>query len=250
MLPIIFTTPRTGSTLVGKIISNYFIQHFDHGPYLDEFFTIHKLWSEIHIKNKWIERKNFSRYDIDGCIKYNDDYVTLEINKRLKLLLENENHFKQLIKLFSFNLNNELLKFIEEKYNFFILLERKNKINQFLSFNVLLTNNKAHYTDNNLKINYIEYKKDYLTQFLHMIKLYNAYKESFIQKNYKIIYYEDLFSDNNTELNTLNMLGLKINKNFKPLNYRTIPTPYTQNIENLIINKSEWYNDKEKLLVL
>lgn len=248
MLPIIFTTPRTGSTLVGKIISNYFIQYFDHGPYLDEFFTIHKLWSQTYIKNKWIERKNFIRHTINNNIKYDDDYMNLEITKRIKLLTEDENNLKQLIKLFSFNLNDKLIKFIEEKYNFFILLERKNKINQFLSFNTLLTNNISHYENNNLEINSIEYKKDNLLKFLDIIKLYDEYKKSFIQKNYIIIYYEDLFINNNIELNTLEILKLKVDKNFKPLIYKTIPTPYNKNIEDLIINKDDWIKDKNLLL--
>lgn len=252
MLPIVFTTPRSGSSLVSQIISNYFVQHFDHGPYLDEFFTINKLWKVNYITDNWIYCKNFSRNKVENNLKYDRNYIQLEIKKRINLLEENDIRFKQLIKLFPFNLDNNLFDFVSNKYNFFILLERKNKVNQFLSFTKFLSNNIALYcSDTNITVDYIYYNKEHLTKFLNIIENYEYYKNKFIkEKKYKIIYYEDLFNNKNIEATILEQLELKITKHFKSLNYQTIPTPYSKNIEELIVNKNEWYKDRDKLIMI
>ena len=117
-----------------------------------------------------------------------------------------------------------------------------------ISFLNLCVSNIAEYKEGDNKVSNIIYYPEHFDAFLN--KHYYPYCE--FKKNnpskYPTLYYEDFMTEGGNEQAIINLLKLDINI-VKPLKADTIITPYvTEDLEQLIINKKDWNNDKQRIL--
>jgi len=240
MNPILFTTPRTGSTLICNLLADIFSKenlneffHFGVIPPVDYQRINNRVvtkYFENHINNPWGENLKEERL------------------RRLDLIKGDYNY---LIKIFGEPLETEILSEIKNNYNI-IYLERKDKIKQILSFATVLNTKRSHYDNNHKKINSIIYKPEAAEVIVGHINMYKNFKSSFPSK-YPTLYYEDFVELGANHFALTSLLKIPFNckvltnSNWLPKN--SIPTPYAgDNIEKLILNKKTWLKDKENIL--
>jgi LPS sulfotransferase NodH len=246
MKPIVITTPRTGSDLFCKILGNLSQQHFNYKNILYEFFTISPHWREEFVKeNNTIICKNFCH---DTSYKWNDinswyDSAREEKLKRLELLKDDTNY---LIKIYPVDLEDEINEVIKQ-YDY-IYLERKNKFKQLLSILAATHTKLYHFNKNdNFKIEEIYYDKKLVDIFFTTLEKYKKFKEDH-PSVYPVVYYEDFIANGANEDFIIKLLNLPITK-YQSLDHTRIPSQYSaENIEDLILNKSEWLEDRDSII--
>jgi LPS sulfotransferase NodH len=238
--PILFTTPRTGSTLITRLLGNISIQQCEYKNTLHEYFTINSVYKSYYKKNRNGITTLVSQ--IITNYKWFDSERTIRLN-RLQLL---DNDYNYMIKLFSSDIEPEIEHMITQNYDI-IYLERRDKIKQLLSWLNLMKTTKAHYSlDDNSSIEQIVYDPKLTNIFLSIIERYHQYKKLHPSK-FSTIYYEDFIDADNKELFLLNHLGLaNINHVYDTID--TKPSPYKQDPEMLIQNDIEWKLAKPGIL--
>lgn len=252
MRPIIVTTPRTGSTLVCQLLFNIAAQKFKFKNNLDEYFTITTLYdSEYNKVNGIIRLLHYSKSDFDRklAVKETDDVLLTkkkEENKqtildRIELLRDDPNY---MIKLFSSDFTPDILKFVSETYDI-VYLERKDKIKQFLSFLGLVQTNTAHYKENSpIAVDQIIYSSSWAEEFIKLDKAYQDFKN---RQPGKVLYYEDFMAKGSNESALVELLDLSV-VNVRSKNVITVPTPYPKDLEELVVNKTDWLEGRKILL--
>ena len=238
--PILFTTPRTGSTLITMLLGNIAIQQCEYKNTLHEYFTITSMYESHYKKNRNGITTQVSQ--IQKNYKWFDSERTIRLN-RLKLL---DNDYNYMIKLFSSDIEPEIEHMITQHYDI-VYLERRDKIKQLLSWLHLIKSSVAHYhLKNNLSIGQIIYDPKLTNILLLIIEKYYEFKKTHPSK-FSTIYYEDFMNADNKELFLLNNLGLSnINHVYKKIN--TKPSPYKRDPETLIRNVNEWQLAKPGIL--
>lgn len=245
MKPIVITTPRTGSDLFCKILGSLSQQHFNYKNVLYEFFTIVPHWKEEFIKeNGIIKSKGFSNTlhvwnDVNTWYHSARD----EKLKRLELLKDDNNY---LIKLFPEDIEPEIQEMIQQ-YDY-IYLERKNKFRQLLSVLAATYNKKYHFqTNDNFEIKEIYYDKKLVDKFITTLEKYKKFRDDH-PSIHSVVYYEDFVNYGANENAIITLLNLPIIK-YQELNHNRIPTQYAlENIEDLILNKNEWLEDRDSII--
>ena len=241
MNPILFTTPRTGSTLICNLLADIFNKEN-----LNEFFHFGVVPSVNYQKiNNRVVAKYFEN-------RINNPWGENLKEERLRRLGLIKGDYNYLIKIFGEPLETEILSEIKNNYDI-IFLERKDKIKQILSFATVLNQKHSHYSNDDKKINSIIYKPEAAEVIISHLRMYEKFKSNLPSKS-PTLYYEDFMElgANNFALTTL----LKITLNDKLSNLEnywlpknSIPTPYvTDDIESLILNKKTWLKDKENIL--
>jgi len=241
MNPVLFTTPRTGSTLICSLLADIFDK-----KNLNEFFRDYPI--NYQKTNGIVVGESFKEILHSGppwLGNFKDEQL-----RRLDLIKGN---YSYIFKLFGDPLEPEILTEIKNNYDI-IFLERKNKIRQILSFSLLVKNNTTHYTKHDKKINSIIYKPWVAKYIIDNYTLYKKFKSE-LSSNFTTIYYEDFIEQGANHSALLSLLKLpieyksniRINDNW--IHKDSAPTPYSSdNLEDLIVNKKTWLRDKENIL--
>jgi hypothetical protein len=145
--------------------------------------------------------------------------------------------------------------FIIENYDI-VYLERKDKIKQLISYLCTIQTGIPHYTN---KFDFPFYSKDRSVDrkiiydhlvselFIKNYQKYRQFKDTHVSK-YPVIYYEDFVQRGANDNALIDILQLPIDT-FKPTIVTTIITPYVvSNIEDQIVNKADWNNNRERIL--
>jgi len=235
MNPILITTPRTGSTLISDLLFNL---HKDkYKTNLWEFFSVDSITKNTYgFKNGNLQRLSHER-------PYKQWWSTSQREIRLQRLEMLKSDQKNMIKIMAHGTEPEILDFVKSNYDI-IFLERKNKIQQFLSWTTMVQHRKRHYGVEEVdSIESIQYDPEHTTQFIKIIQPYFKIKKEITGK---IIYYEDFIENGANEAALIKLLNLPI-IDYKPMVIETKPTPYKDEIEKIILNKEEWFSNKEKI---
>jgi len=235
---ILFTTPRTGSTIICEMLYNIGKNKFNFHNCLHEYFLISILYkSKYELVDGVIKMTEFTKTDRNWCDDKSKEQLT-----RLELLRHNPNY---MIKVFPLDLTTEIKKFITETYDI-VYLERENIEEQFLSFLGLLTYNTSHhYVDSKSEIKSIVFNEYWFDYFLNTLRSYKEFKKNF-PSPFPTILYEDFTLAENKEQYLINCLELDI-QNYVEKQYFTIPTPYSKSKMDLIINKKLYFANRHKL---
>jgi hypothetical protein len=235
MKPIIIcTTPRTGANLVCQQLGA-----FGYKNTLYEFFGVQLAYeSEFRRINDRIEITKYEPRDTPWYTSKRE--VQLE---RLKLL---DNDYNYMIKFFPFELEPEAIELIKENYSI-VYLERRNRLDQFLSWLAMTTTKKSHYrvTDNEA-VEEIVYSKSYANYFIDWLKAYDSFKQD-NPSAHPILYYEDYIEQGSNEQALVKLLNLPIQVTTLAKSF-TKPTPYKLTPEQLIVNQSDWLADRDELI--
>jgi len=252
--PILVTTPRTGSAIVNKLLGNVGKETANFRNNLNEFFNFSswvdlkyhnfKLFNDIVIGivisdtviNATVNTENKSKQEID--------FVKLH-HERIQML--QDNHFKYMIKLIPYMIDDYTIEFLNSQYDF-IYLERRDKLAQLLSYTALKTEGVTHYSkDDTSSIDEIEFDP----KFLYLLdKIYKDYYKIKQLHPGPTLYYEDLMSKEITEETILKYLDKDIKIN-NPLTIHTRPSNYQAiDRESLINNPELWALHKSEFLRL
>jgi hypothetical protein len=236
MKPILITSPRTGSTIIGKQISHLAEQWWGYKNYLHEYLTIGSL-----IKTEITE--------VDGILHWKLlEYVTKEwINAqeeriRRRDLLKGKSEY--MIKLFPGNFDSWTLDWVRDNWNP-IFLERKNKLDQLLSYMAYRSTNIAHYKiDSDVVVNEFYYNSKWADEFIWALQKYYQIKS---ELKGPTIYYEDWLDSGGDQTALIKLL------NWPETDYNKITptgkkTPYIDTPESLILNKTDWNMDKSVII--
>jgi len=238
MRPIIVTTPRSGSTLITDLLGNIAKEHAGYKNTLQEYFTITELYyPEFKLINDTVYCTS-----VDRKLEVWYDDKRTEILKRLSLLNNDHNY---MIKLFSEDIEPEVQSMIDGNYDI-IYLERRDKLSQYISYMNMIGTNIAHHTDSSNKVKSIIYWSKFRDEFIHINDNYFKYKTEHPSK-FPTIYYEDFIDGGSDEEALLRLLNLDL-KVYNKLDVKTIPTPYENDLESLILNKKDWLLDREYII--
>lgn len=220
----IFGTFRSGSTLLSKILENSLSSSGYHS--LEEYFGV-----DISLDTYFLEGKSVFREDIrndktgeiknnpllkkeiilekDGEPAYiltsdrtlwpknNITYKT-EWDRRFQLLKNTKK--KYIIRIFPNHIpKKELITFINDNANL-ILLERKNKISQLLSYAIACSTKQfVTYNTINYEPDSIELYEPSFETFTNQLHFWNEYKSKFFN-NCLHLYYEDIIDKKNIDI--------------------------------------------------
>jgi hypothetical protein len=237
MKPILIASPRTGSTIIGKQISNLAEQWWGYKNYLHEYFSIGSL-IKTEVKNiKGTLHCVFLGYVTEPwCENSEKERI------RRRDLLDGKTEY--LIKLLPGNFDSWIVDWVEDHWDP-IFLERRNKLDQLLSYIAYRSTNVAHYhKHSNNVVNEFEYKWKWADEFIWALQKYYQIKS---ELKGPTIYYEDWFDEGADQAALIKLLNWP-QKDYKLMSPLGKPTPYTNIPEYLISNKDEWNKDKSVII--
>jgi hypothetical protein len=236
--PVLIATPRTGSTVVCKMLFNIAHHKFGSKAHLNQFLTISPHYKELFDrKDDLIQSVSYQRQK-DAFWKEYDDRANITA-KRIKLM---DNDFKYTTKIFTLDFVPETYIFFKEHFDF-VFIERRNKLEQLLSFATMMVTNKHEFKDGesfgpNTYFSF-EHALTFFSQQAHYMKIRR------MSPNSKVIYYEDFMKLGGNTHALQALLGLPVEDIPETIKIDTIPTPYNStNLEDLLINKDEWLMHK------
>lgn len=250
MRPIIYTTQRTGSTIVTDTLGNLCMQHSGYKSVLYEYFSIQPDFKVGYKKdNDIITIDEYERvstkwytYPMDE-LSYRLSLIDNDYNYMIKVMSDYPDYFKDIIESIV-------------RTNFEVVyLERRDKVKQLISYLGTLQTNVSHYSQHPSNIYHstklmdkpIIYSIEQTNQFIDNLKKYKQFKDNNPSK-YPTIYYEDFLELGGNEQSLIEILNLDIT-DYKPIEITTIPTPYSKKeSEDHIINKKDWLNDKQRII--
>lgn len=241
--PVLIATPRTGSTVICKMLFNIAHHKFGSKAHLNQFLTISPHYKEMFDKKDgMIQSVSYVRQK-DAFFKEYENRAMIT-TKRLKLM---ENDIKYTTKVFSLDFVPETYTFFKKNFDF-VFIERRNKLEQLLSFSTMMTTNKHEFRDGedfgpNSYFSF-DHALTFFIQQAHYLKIKKMSPDA------PVIYYEDFMQlgGNTQALQTL--LGLPIEDIPETIKIDTIPTPHSNNLEDLLINKEEWLLHKHTIAKL
>jgi len=230
MIPCIIATARTGSSYISYLMYEIGKDKFQYKNYLNEYFTVQELFQADYEKIDNVVQLIFSKRTNS---KWFDDARKIKLD-RLNLL---KNDTSYAFKIFAEDIEPEIDNYITKNFTP-IFLERRNKIDQFISFSHMLSTNTASYNvDDSTLVNEITVKQEHVHLFLNHIKKYTRYKNDY-KGIYKTLYYEDFMnSEDQIEFiaKILNVVNFP-----EDIFSNSKKTPYIDEPESLIVNKAEW----------
>jgi hypothetical protein len=240
--PVLIATPRTGSTVMVKMLYNIARHKFGSKNYLNQYLTV-----TPHYREKFDK--------VDGVIqslsyvreknKFLEDHLYRDTitKNRLKLL---EGDTKYTTKVFTQDFNGETYEFFKKHFDF-IFLERRDKLTQLLSFCTMMETNKFEYRPTE-EINNGYFSFSECMTFFGLMMHYTKIKN--LNPNAPVIFYEDFMAKGGNTPALLDLLGLPVEDIPKAIKIDTIPTPYQTNIEDILVNKAEWLAAKPTIIKL
>jgi hypothetical protein len=149
-----------------------------------------------------------------------------------------------MIKLMPFNFDSWTVDWVKDNWNP-IFLERRNKLDQLLSYLAFRTSNISHYpTESTAVVDEIYYKWEWAVDFFNELAQYNKIKA---QLTGTIIYYEDWLEAGADQQALIKLLNWP-NREYVPMSKMGKFTPYTNIPEYLIANKTDWNLDKTVII--
>lgn len=232
---LLFTTPRTGSTYLSHIIYNYLKEKY---PYRDNFIEYFNHLGVFTDNNQII----FSREQYNGEIstfgkikfeKPEDNYL----QKRFEFLQKYNDHL-YFFKIHPHQINDEIFSYLNNEYKF-ICIERRDKLEQFLSTSLALHFNIWH-SENpvNVKENSIIIDRDRFDSFKSLTAAYKKYKHQ-IKHLHSTIYFEDAVTLNNRYEILSKIQFNDWEDTVKEFNIMKTENTYEKNKIRFFINKDE-----------
>ena len=251
---IIVTTPRTGSTVVCEILGNLLMQHNGCKNTLYEYFDVSTAFKcEYMTKDNIVYIKDYTRFK--GNVKWYKSQLDHVISQIVRLNGEYNYLMKYMPSVTQYSVAEIIDTFIMENYDI-VYLERKDKLRQLISYLGVTQSSIPHYTN---KSDFPFYSKDKSVDrkiiynhleselFIKNYQKYKQFKDTHISK-YPVIYYEDFLQQGADDNALIKILQLPIDT-YKPTDVTTIITPYVvSNIEDQILNKADWNNNRERIL--
>lgn len=238
--PVLIATPRTGSTVVCKMLFNIAHHKFGSKAHLNQFITISPHYKELFDKKDGLVQSVSYVRQKDAFWKEYDNRASIT-TKRIKLL---ENDFKYTTKIFTLDFVPETYIFFKEHFDF-IFIERRNKLEQLLSFCTMMTTNKHEFRlgENFGPNSYFsfEHALTFFSQQAHYMKIKR------MSPGANVIYYEDFMELGGNTRALQQLLGLPEEDIPETIKIDTIPTPHSNNLEDLLINKEEWLLHKNTI---
>jgi len=244
MKPILFATPRSGSTIIGRMIGKIAKDFWGYNDYLGEVFGIWTVNPTLMNKVNGKLEILYEQFQLDVSLYEEGQWKEEEIKRRVRLLEEDPLY---MIKIFPEHYRDEMESWVKSNYTP-IFLERRNKIEQLLSLMAMHTKHKATYgIRENDTVESIVYKSHLANDLLFHDNLLNEIKKKFPEA--KTIYYEDWLELGANEQAVCRLLGCEeLLNDVNMLDREIKPTPYIDNPENLILNKDEWLKDKPLII--
>jgi hypothetical protein len=240
--PVLIATPRTGSTVMAKMLYNIASHQYGSKNYLNQYLTVTPHYREKFDKiNGMIQSLSYVRKKdaFHEDFKYRD----VIIKNRLEIL---KNDVKYTTKIFTQDFNAESYTFFREHYDF-IFVERRNKMEQLLSFCTMMETNSFQYRDGeSVKKCYFSFNEamTFFGILMHYIKIKN------LNPTAPVIYYEDFMELGGNTVALMSLLKIPVQVLPEKIKIDTIKTPYDHSIEDLIVNKEEWYQAKPTIIKL
>lgn len=228
MIPLLIATARSGSSIISNLMYQLGKNEIGYKNYLNEFFTVTQLYKPSYQTiDNIIQQIECPRVN---CIWY--DSARKERLKRLELIKHDACYA---LKVFPEDLEPEILDFIEKNYTI-IGLERRDKENQFISFNHMMNTNVASYNVNdNTVINSVRVEIKHLIPFIQHITNFRKLQKTL---KFPIIYYEDFTKAENKSKFLCDHFGIKYNPT--ELIIESKETPYIKSKKEIIENEKEW----------
>jgi hypothetical protein len=240
--PVLISMPRCGSTVTGKMLYNIAHHRYGSKNYLNQYTCVTPNYYELFEKRDGVIQSVTYLREQQGFVA---EFAKREdtIRQRVQML---QGDSKYTMKVFAHDFSPEVYEFFKSQYDF-IFLERRDTLSQILSYTTLYKTNKH------------EYRKD--EKFTHsyfnikdcLILLDNIVQYKRIKKQNpaaKVIYYEDLMKLGGNTAALQQLLGLPVEAVPAALAIDTVPTPYTADLEDLLINRAEWLEYKPIILSL
>ena len=240
--PVLISMPRCGSTVTGKMLYN--ISHHRYGSknYLNQYTTVlPQYYSEFERRDGRIQQVTYRR-EKNGFFKEFENRAAV-IHERVQLL---QGDTRYTMKLFADDLTPEILEFLQAHYDF-IFLERRDTLAQVLSYSTMMVTNRHEYRQvDQFPHSYFDIRHCLL--FLNYMIQYKRIKKQ--NPDAKVIYYEDLMKLGGNTAALQQLLGLPVEAVPETLAIDTVPTPYKVDLEDLLINRTEWLEHKPTILRL
>lgn len=241
--PVLIATPRTGSTVVCKMLFNIAHHKFGSKAHLNQFITITPHYKETFEKKDGVIQSSSYVRQKDAFFNEFNNRAYLTAN-RIKLM---ENDVKYTTKIFSLDFFPETYAFFKSNFDF-IFIERRNKLEQLLSFSTMMTTNTHEFKNGeNFGPNSYFSFEHALTFFAYQTQ-YQRIKK--ISPGAPVIYYEDFMQQGGNTQALQKLLGLPEEEIPETIKIDTIPTPRSSNLEDLLINKEEWLSHKTTIAKL
>ena len=236
MKPILIASPRTGSTIIGKQISNLAEQWWGYKNYLYEYLSIGKFFkSEAVVVDGVLHNK---------IIGPTTEFWTDPESERLHRVKLLDNDYNYMIKLMPFNFDSWTVDWVKDHWNP-VFLERRNKLDQLLSYLAFRTSNISHYAkESTAVVDEIYYKWEWAADFFNELTQYNKIKAQLVGAT---IYYEDWLEAGADQQAVIKLLNWP-NSEYTPMPDMGKQTPYTNIPEYLIRNKTDWNLDKSIII--
>ena len=241
--PVLIATPRSGSTVVCKLLFNIAHYKFGSKAYLNQFLTISPHYKETFKKENNVIVRD---YYIRQKDTFFSDYVNRAFLTKRRLTLMKDD-VKYTTKIFTLDFVPETYNFFNEHFDF-VFIERRDKLQQLLSFSTMMTTNKHEFKDGENVVEQTYFSMEHALVFVMQQAHYLKIKK--LSPDAPVIYYEDFMElgGNTQALQTL--LNLPIEDIPETIKVDTIPTPYLSNLEDLLINKDEWLLHKSSIAAL
>ena len=238
--PILVSMPRTGSTVIGKMLYNIAHHKFGSKNYLNQYTTMSPHYLEVFEKKDGLIQSVSYQREKNGFTKEYEQRATT-IRQRVQMLVGDN---KYTMKVFAHDFSPDMYNYFKSQYDF-IFLERRDTVAQLLSFATMMETNKHEFrSDDQFGQSYFDFEN--CLTFFGTLSQYSRIKKA--TPNAKVICYED-FMQLGGDVAALQQL-LELPKEVIPetLKIDTVPTPYQSNLEDLLVNKEEWLLHKPTIL--
>jgi LPS sulfotransferase NodH len=244
--PILITTHRTGGTVIGKMLYNIAAHKFGSKNFLNQYLSVTPLYKEVFEKSEGVIQSVLHERIVGNLTAFESEVKNrTEIQKNRMAMLNGD--VKYTMKIFAYDLNPINQIFFRNNYDF-IFLERRNKLEQLLSFITMKKTNKHEYKSGESYVPNTYFNFESLMLFISIQQQYNRVKRETV--NPTVIYYED-FMEYGGDISALQrMLNLPVEDIPEKLKIETVPSPYTTSLEDLLVNKDEWLEHKETIVKL
>ncbi len=241
--PVLITTPRTGSTLICRLLGSIAQQLYGHRGVLFEYFSISPIYKATYGVREGIivptgRTMNPSRSNWWG----NEDSKRAILHQRLNMLRNNPKHT---FKVFPSDIeDSQVFDFVKQQYDF-VYLERKDKLSQLLSLMAMVHISKTEFAVNDdAVVEEFAYREEAFEWFVKEVQAYKKIKQ---QKEGPTIFYEDFMYHGGNQAALATLLQLP-NNHLKQYDIKTKLTPYQTSLEDLIVNKQTWNARKPYVL--
>lgn len=239
--PVLITTPRTGSSLVCQLLGDIARHTSDYKNDLQEFYTIEPGYEAVYeeatvFNEKIIVVKSYKEVEPKPLWYGNASNIDPMMRARSDMLVGNQHRY--MIKLFAGMVGiNHVRAAIFPRYEP-VYLERRNLMQQFLSW-MYLSNPKAqfHYQQGQtapVKQIYFNYRL--FNQFKNNLLTYEAIKKKYPGP---VIFYEDVMQLGGNCQAVAALLNISC-EGVKSSVVKTVNTPYTVPIEQMLLRNWKW----------